>query len=71
MASIPDGYSVVQDDDGDWLLVPPDHVTIFSMPGEAWLVTDDYMRGRDWSRRDHVEAACAEYLAKAEGRADV
>jgi hypothetical protein len=52
-----------QDDDGDWVLIPPVDRTIFTVPGEGWLVTDYYMRGRDWDCRADVEAACSEYLA--------
>jgi hypothetical protein len=62
-AMLPTGYEVEQDGDGDWLLVPPADVTIFSTPGEPWLVTDDYMRGGDWDSRTDVTAACVQYLA--------
>lgn len=62
-AEMPVGYSLEQDGDGDWILVPPGDVTIFSVPGEGWLVCDSWMVGRDWGRRDHVIAACVEYLA--------
>lgn len=68
---LPEGFDLEQDQDGDWWLFPPVDVTIFSVPGEGWLVTDDYMVGRDWNKQSDVEAACLDYLAalaKAEGR---
>jgi hypothetical protein len=58
------GYSIERDSDGDPFLVPPVSVTIFSEPGEGWLVTADYMQGRDWDNDVDVEAACIEYLAE-------
>lgn len=33
------GYSIEQDDDGDWVLIPPENVTIFSVPGEGVLLS--------------------------------
>lgn len=35
---LPIGYSLEQDQDGDWILVPPEDVTIFSVPGEGLLI---------------------------------
>jgi hypothetical protein len=35
---LPPGYHLEQDSDGDWLLVPPNDVTIFSEPGEPLLI---------------------------------
>lgn len=40
---LPEGYTLEQDGDGDWILVPPEDVTIFSQPGEGLLIgTCDY-----------------------------
>lgn len=36
--SLLQGYEVVQDSDGDWVLIPPEDVTIFSVPGEPLLL---------------------------------
>lgn len=63
---LPEGYELEQDTDGDWVLIPPADVTIFSDPGEGWIVTRDYMQGRDWDNRSDVEAACIEYLKQGE-----
>ncbi|KQM88630.1 hypothetical protein ASE67_02500 [Sphingomonas sp. Leaf23] len=60
---LPVGYELEQDIDGDWVLIPPADVTIFSMPGEGWLVAGYYMNGRDWDSRADVVAACRDYLA--------
>ncbi len=30
--------TVEQDTDGDWIICPPDHITIFSEPGEGVLL---------------------------------
>lgn len=38
MPELPDGYTLEKDDDGDWVLVPPEGVTIFSTPGEGLLI---------------------------------
>jgi hypothetical protein len=62
-ANLPAGYSLEPDADGDFWLYPPEDVTIFSVPGEGWLVTDSYMTGRDWKNPAHVEAACLDYLS--------
>lgn len=35
---LPPGYSLDQDSDGDWVLIPPADVTIFSVPGEPLLI---------------------------------
>jgi len=32
------GCTVEQDTDGDWIICPPDHITIFSEPGEGVLL---------------------------------
>lgn len=32
------GCELEQDDDGDWILIPPEDVTIFSIPGEGYLI---------------------------------
>jgi len=61
---LPEGFSVEKDNDGDLWLLPPQDVTIFSAPGEGWLITDDYMQGRDWNDRQHVAEACRLYLAE-------
>lgn len=60
--ALPTGYTLERDADGDWILIPPPDVTIFSAPGEGWLVTDCYMQGRDWCDENDVVAACLEYL---------
>lgn len=60
---LPPGYTLEADSDGDWLLVPPEGVTIFGEPGEGWIVTDDYMKGRDYDSRADVLAAALDYLA--------
>ena len=57
------GCTLEQDIDGDWVLRPPITVTIFTVPGEGWLVTRDYMQGRDWDSRSDVLSACEEYLS--------
>ena len=67
--SIPADFSLEQDDDGDWILFPPVDATIFSIPGEGWLVTDAFMQGRDWGCEADVAAACAEYLDSIGGAA--
>lgn len=35
---LPEGYSLEKDQDGDWILIPPADVTIFSVPGEGLLI---------------------------------
>lgn len=60
---LPTGYTIEADQDGDYWLFPPPDVTIFSVPGEGWLVTEDFMAGRDWDQPSDVTAACIEYLA--------
>lgn len=43
LASLPDGFELVEDEDGDWVLIPPSDVTIFSEPGEPLLIGEcDY-----------------------------
>lgn len=37
--SLPFGCVVTQDSDGDWVIQPPDDVTIFSVPGECVLLS--------------------------------
>lgn len=37
-STLPAGYTLEQDQDGDWLLCPPDDVTLFSEPGEPLLI---------------------------------
>ena len=37
-ASLPAGYALWADQDGDWWLDCPDDVTLFSLPGEALLI---------------------------------
>lgn len=59
---LPEGYAMERDQDGDPILIPPANVTIFSEPGEGWLVTADYMQGRDWNSESDVIAACCDYL---------
>ena len=42
-SSLPDGFELAKDEDGDWVLIPPPDVTIFSEPGEPLLIGDcDY-----------------------------
>lgn len=60
--SLPPGFDLEKDSDGDWVLIPPPDVTIFSAPGEGWIVTRDYMTERDWGNRFDVLDACNEYL---------
>lgn len=60
--TLPSGYTLEFDDDGDPVLVPPADVTIFSAPGEGWLVTAGYMTCRDWDSESDLIAACCEYL---------
>lgn len=62
-AGLPDGYHIEFDVEGDAWLIPPTDVTIFSQPGEAWLITDDYMSGRDWNKAADLTAASLAYLA--------
>ena len=38
MIDLPNGYRVTQDDDGDWTLIGPKNVIIFSAPGEGYLL---------------------------------
>lgn len=38
LTELPPGYELVLDRDGDWILTPPEDVTIFSMPGEGLLI---------------------------------
>lgn len=38
MGKLPNGYTLEQDQDGDWILLPPKDVTIFSAPGEGLLI---------------------------------
>lgn len=64
-STLPAGYELEQDSDGDWVLIPPADITIFSVPGEGWLVTDDFMVSRDWNSRADVEAACLDFLVVA------
>ena len=40
-AKLPDGYFVERDSDGDFVLIPPPDVTIFSEPGEPVLLGAD------------------------------
>lgn len=37
-SELPPGYSLEEDSDGDWVLIPPAGVTIFSVPGEPLLI---------------------------------
>lgn len=59
---LPPGFMIERDQDDDPILIPPANVTIFSEPGEGWLVTDYFMQGRDWSNDADVISACCEYL---------
>lgn len=61
-SSLPEGFTLEQDDDGDWLLIPPQTVTIFSVPGEPWMITTDFMQGRDWDNQSDLVAASLDYL---------
>jgi hypothetical protein len=38
MSDLKFGCTVEQDNDGDWIICPPDHITIFSVPGEGVLL---------------------------------
>jgi hypothetical protein len=40
MSRLPDGYEIVIDDDGDFWLVGPVDVTLFSEPGEPLLLCE-------------------------------
>lgn len=41
--TLPPGFELEQDEDGDWVLIPPPDVTIVSEPGEPLLIGDvDY-----------------------------
>jgi hypothetical protein len=66
---LPAGFTIEQDDDGDWFLIPPSNVTIFSVPGEPWMITNDFMRSRDWNSQGDLVAASCEYLGCAAIRA--
>ena len=61
--------SLEQDDDGDWLLVPPSDVTIFSVPGEPLLIgTCD----EETARQDAIEwldGIAARAVLRSEGEA--
>ena len=35
---LPFDCTVERDSDGDWVICPPDNVTIFSVPGEGYLL---------------------------------
>lgn len=35
---LPTGFSLEEDQDGDWVLIPPESITIFSVPGEGFLI---------------------------------
>lgn len=37
-AALPDGYSLEQDGDGDWVLMGPPDVILFGEPGEGLLI---------------------------------
>lgn len=37
-ARLPVGLTLEVDEDGDWVLCPPADVTIFSAPGEGYLI---------------------------------
>lgn len=52
---LPKGYSVERDSDGDWVLIGPADVTIYSVPGEPVVL---------WDARDEAEATdmALEYL---------
>ena len=63
---LPMGYRLTCDADGEWILTPPDGVTIYSEPNEGWIVTAEAMKGRDWDSRSDVIAACLEYIAGQE-----
>lgn len=53
--TLPLGYSLDRDADGDWVLTPPADVTIFSEPGEGLLIGD--------CTREEAEADALEHLA--------
>lgn len=36
--ALPEGYSLEQDGDGDWVLMGPPDVVLFSEPGEGLLI---------------------------------
>lgn len=38
MSRLPAGYDLEQDQDGDWILYPPEDVTIVSVPGEGFFI---------------------------------
>lgn len=41
--NLPSGFELEKDSDGDWILYPPETVTIVSVPGEGLLIgTCDY-----------------------------
>lgn len=44
-AGLPQGYSVWSDEEGDWWLMPPSDVTIFSVPGESLLLVESASYG--------------------------
>lgn len=64
---LPAGYAIERNNEGYPILLPPENVTIFSEPGEGWLITDDFLVGRDWNCDSDCIAACVEYLAIAQG----
>lgn len=56
-ATLPAGYSVWADDDGDWWVTPPTDVQLFSEPGEPLLLGDPGMTKPD------AEAYAADQIA--------
>lgn len=53
--AMPDGYEVCLDSDGDWVLIGPADVTIFSVPGEPVLLAA--------STAEEAEIEAIDYLA--------
>lgn len=53
---LPAGYTLERDADGLWLLTPPAGL------GAPWIVLDAYVTNRDWSKTEHIVAACRAYL---------
>lgn len=58
ITALPEGFTVERDSDGDWVLVPPEDVTIFSVPGEGYLL--------DAETEDEARSAAITYLRSIE-----
>lgn len=65
IAALPEGCAVESDGDGDWLLIPPEDVQIFSEPGE------DVLLGAETEREATDEAiGCLRAVSRQAGTPD-